>query len=54
MGTVTVATEEGAEVLGPPGADTEPERRGGLSEAARQEAEAQRREEEEESEGDGD
>ena len=54
VGTVTVATEEGAEVLGPPGADTEPERRGGLSEAARQEAEAQRREEEEESEGDGD
>jgi NADH-quinone oxidoreductase subunit E len=37
----TIASEEGAEVLGPPGADETPERRGGLSEAARKEAEAQ-------------
>jgi NADH-quinone oxidoreductase E subunit len=52
VGTVAIATEEGAEVLGPPGADTEPELRGGLSEAARKESEAQAREEEEEGEGD--
>jgi hypothetical protein len=50
VGTVTVATEEGAEVLGPPGADSEPERRGGLSEAARKESEAQERAQEEEGE----
>ncbi len=51
VGTITVATEEGAEVLGPPGADPEPERRGGLSEAAKEEKEAQQRQEEE---GEGD
>ena len=51
---LTIASEEGAEVLGPPGADPEPERRGGLSAAAQEEAEAQARAEAEEAEEEGD